>query len=93
MTPTSPTNLNAKQWMSILQKYREPNHARSVGEILITAMPFVGLWLVMWASLAWSYWLTLLVAVPAAGFLVRLFMIQHDCGHGAFFGTDERTIG
>jgi omega-6 fatty acid desaturase (delta-12 desaturase) len=85
LTPTSPTNLNAKQWMSILQKYREPNHARSVGEILITAMPFVGLWLVMWASLAWSYWLTLLVAVPAAGFLVRLFMIQHDCGHGAFF--------
>jgi len=31
------------------------------------------------------YWLTLLIAVPAAGFVVRLFMIQHDCGHGAFF--------
>jgi omega-6 fatty acid desaturase (delta-12 desaturase) len=85
LTPTSSTNAKAKKWASILKRYREPNHARSVGEILITAVPFVGLWVLMWASLAWSYWLTLLVAVPAAGFLVRLFMIQHDCGHGAFF--------
>ena len=39
----------------------------------------------MLLSLSWSYWLCLLLAVPAAGFLVRLFMIQHDCGHGSFF--------
>ena len=39
----------------------------------------------MWLSLDVGYWLTLLPAVPAAGFLVRLSMIQHDCGHGAFF--------
>jgi omega-6 fatty acid desaturase (delta-12 desaturase) len=39
----------------------------------------------MWVVLRFGYWLTLVVAVPAAGFLVRLFMIQHDCGHGAFF--------
>ena len=36
-------------------------------------------------GLRYSYWLCLLLAVPAAGFLVRLFMIQHDCGHGSFF--------
>jgi omega-6 fatty acid desaturase (delta-12 desaturase) len=39
----------------------------------------------VWAALDISYWLSLLLAVPAAGFLVRLFMIQHDCSHGAFF--------
>ncbi|MBI3675762.1 MAG: fatty acid desaturase [Proteobacteria bacterium] len=39
----------------------------------------------MWLSLGIGYWLTLLLALPTAGFLVRLFMIQHDCGHGAFF--------
>jgi omega-6 fatty acid desaturase (delta-12 desaturase) len=39
----------------------------------------------VWMSLGLSYWLSLVIAVPAAGFLVRLFMIQHDCGHGAFF--------
>jgi omega-6 fatty acid desaturase (delta-12 desaturase) len=38
----------------------------------------------MWAALGVGYWLCLLLAVPAAGFLVRLFMIQHDCGHGSF---------
>jgi omega-6 fatty acid desaturase (delta-12 desaturase) len=51
----------------------------------MTAVPFVLLWALAWAALSVSYWLTLAIAVPAAGFLVRLFMIQHDCGHGAFF--------
>ena len=48
-------------------------------------MPLVALWVLIWAVLDVSYWLSLLLAVPAAGFLVRLFMIQHDCSHGAFF--------
>jgi len=39
----------------------------------------------MWAALYFGYWIGLLLVVPAAGFLVRLFMIQHDCGHGSFF--------
>jgi omega-6 fatty acid desaturase (delta-12 desaturase) len=43
------------------------------------------LWLLAWAALSVSIWLTLAISIPAAGFLVRLFMIQHDCGHGAFF--------
>jgi omega-6 fatty acid desaturase (delta-12 desaturase) len=54
-------------------------------ELGITAGAFAGLWLLMWAALGIGYWVSLLLAVPAAGFLVRLFMIQHDCGHGAFF--------
>src|SRR5579872_779176 len=68
-----------------LARYREPNHLRSVVEILITVVPLVGLWLLMWLSLDIGYGLYLLLVIPAAGFLVRLFMIQHDCGHGAFF--------
>ena len=82
--PSTPT-IAAREWAQILAKYREPSHARSILELVITAVPFVGLWLLMWATLGLGYWLTLLVAVPTAGFLVRLFMIQHDCGHGAFF--------
>jgi acyl-lipid omega-6 desaturase (Delta-12 desaturase) len=39
----------------------------------------------MWAALDIGYWICRLLAVPAGGFLVRLFMIQHDCGHGSFF--------
>ena len=68
-----------------LARYRQPNHGRSIIEVLITVIPFVLLWLAMWFSLQVGYGLYLLLAVPTAGFLVRLFMIQHDCGHGAFF--------
>jgi omega-6 fatty acid desaturase (delta-12 desaturase) len=55
-------------------------------ELMMTAGSFVLLWLLMWGALGIGYWLTLLLSVPASGFLVRLFMIQHDCGHGSFFG-------
>ena len=69
----------------ILARYREPNDARSVRELVITAVPFSLIWILMWATLNTGYWICLLLAVPAAGFLVRLFMIQHDCGHGSLF--------
>ena len=77
--------LDIRRLTQALARYREPNHGRSVVEILITAVPLVVLWLSMWFALDIGYGLYLLLAVPAAGFLVRLFMIQHDCGHGAFF--------
>ncbi|MGJ7458836.1 fatty acid desaturase [Halomonas sp. RA08-2] len=65
--------------------YRTPRLARSLVEITVTVIPFVCLWLLVWGTLTAGYWLGLLLAVPAAGFLVRLFMIQHDCSHGSFF--------
>jgi omega-6 fatty acid desaturase (delta-12 desaturase) len=58
---------------------------RSIRQLLITAAGFALLWFSMWFSLGLGYWLTLLLAIPAAGFLVRLFIIQHDCGHGSLF--------
>jgi acyl-lipid omega-6 desaturase (Delta-12 desaturase) len=76
----------ARAWTQKLLRYREPSRARSVVELIISAGPLVALWALMWLSYRYGFWwLTLLLAVPAAGFLVRLFMIQHDCGHGAFF--------
>ena len=69
----------------LLGRYREPNVSRSLFELLVTAVPFAALWALMWAALSVGYWLSLLLALPAACFLMRLFMIQHDCGHGACF--------
>jgi omega-6 fatty acid desaturase (delta-12 desaturase) len=69
-----------------LLRYCVPDARRAILEVAITAVPLVLLWVLMWWSLDVGYWLTLLLAVPAAGFMVRLFIIQHDCGHGAFFG-------
>ena len=77
---------SAAEWLRILSRYREPNGARSTFELVVTAVPFVVLWALGWAAWHYGYGLTALpLAVPAAAFLVRLFMIQHDCGHGAFF--------
>jgi acyl-lipid omega-6 desaturase (Delta-12 desaturase) len=76
----------AKAWGRILARYREPSHARSLVEILVTAAPLALVWTAMWAALTLGHvWLYVLLIPPAAGLLVRLFMIQHDCGHGAFF--------
>jgi omega-6 fatty acid desaturase (delta-12 desaturase) len=69
----------------MLASYREPNCARSVFELAVTVVPFILIWILMWAALRNGYWIFLLLVVPAAGLLVRLFMIQHDCGHGSFF--------
>jgi acyl-lipid omega-6 desaturase (Delta-12 desaturase) len=69
----------------IFDRYREPNSTRGMFELVITAVPLAIIWILMWVTLDTGYWVCLLLAVPAAGFLVRLFMIQHDCGHGSFF--------
>jgi omega-6 fatty acid desaturase (delta-12 desaturase) len=74
-----------KTLFSALLRYREPDPSRALFELGITLLALVLLWVLMWLSLDVGYWLTLLLAIPAAGFLVRLFLIQHDCGHGAFF--------
>ena len=69
----------------LLARYRKPDSARGVFELMITAVPFLGIWGLMWIVLAHGHWIGMLLAAPAAGLLVRLFMIQHDCGHGSFF--------
>lgn len=81
----SPDMPDSRSVARALAGYRDPSGARGVFEIAVTAIPFVLLWILMWLSLGIGYWLCLLLAVPAAGFLVRFFMIQHDCGHGSFF--------
>jgi omega-6 fatty acid desaturase (delta-12 desaturase) len=77
--------LDARGLTQLLARYRAPSLTRSMIELAITFVPLVMVWALMWATLGIGYWLCLLLAIPAAGLLVRLFMIQHDCGHGAFF--------
>jgi omega-6 fatty acid desaturase (delta-12 desaturase) len=85
-TPANLVPTDVRSLSKTLLRYRTPNTLRSVAEIIVTAVPLAVLWATMWASLEYvGLWLCLLLAIPAAGFLVRLFMIQHDCGHDAFF--------
>jgi omega-6 fatty acid desaturase (delta-12 desaturase) len=75
-------------WIYKLSTYRTPSALRAVYELAITAIPFGLIWYLMYWSLSRGHvWLYALLIFPAVGFLVRLFLIQHDCGHQAFFAN------
>ena len=92
---TGTTAPQQRSWAKVLGPYAQPSVGRSLFQVLNSVVPFALTWWVMLASLEYYYWITLLLAVPAAGFLVRIFIIQHDCGHGAFFRsrTANDTLG
>jgi omega-6 fatty acid desaturase (delta-12 desaturase) len=68
-----------------LTAYQRPSHRRSILEIVITALPLFALWAAALWMVREGWWWGVVLTLPAAAFLVRLFMIQHDCGHAAFF--------
>ena len=72
-------------WAATLAKFEAPSRLKSGWQLVNSLVPFGALWYLMYLSTFWSYGLTLLLAVPTAGFLVRIFIIQHDCGHHSFF--------
>ena len=84
-----------KDWVKKIKNYSYPDNAKSWWQILNSFIPYFGLWILMVYSLEISYWLTLGLSVLAAGFLVRIFIIFHDCGHGSFFKSDllSRVVG
>ena len=88
MTATA-VNRPAELWGVRLAPYKEPDPKRSVWQLVNAVALFAGAWGLMYVSLRVGYWLTLLLAVPTAFFLIRLFIIQHDCGHGAFFRSSR----
>lgn len=73
-----------KDWPKIVVKYQTPDKKKAYIQILNTFLPFIGLWILMYLSLSWSYWITLALAVVNGFFMVRIFIIQHDCGHQSF---------
>ncbi len=75
----------SRDWVQVLAKYREPNTLRSIFELGVTIVPFLALWALAWYSLSISLWLCLVISICNSAFLLRLFAIQHDCGHSAFF--------
>ncbi len=76
-------------WQKVVAKYSSPQRSRSIGQLLNTLIPYALLWVVMVKCLAVSFWLMLPFSVLAAGFMVRIFIIFHDCGHGAFFKSQK----
>ena len=84
-----------KDWIEIISGYNRPDNLKSWWQIINSAGPYFILWVVMVKTIDVSYWLTLGLAVLAAGFMVRIFIIFHDCGHGSFFKSQKmnKVIG
>lgn len=76
---------DAMPWKKVVAKYQEPSIWRSTWQIMNSLVPYAVLWYLIYLSLSVSYWLTVPLVLLAGGFLVRIFIIFHDCGHGSFF--------
>jgi acyl-lipid omega-6 desaturase (Delta-12 desaturase) len=80
--PDLPTKMS---WRSKVAEYQQPSTKRAMWQLINTFVPYVLLWYVMYYASHVSLWLTLALAVLAGAFLVRVFIIFHDCGHGSYF--------
>ena len=78
-----------KDWRSMIARYQKADHKKALIQILNSKLPYIGLWVLMYFTYSYSIVLTLLLAVVNAFFLVRIFIIQHDCGHYSFFNNKK----
>lgn len=78
-------------WKKIVAEYQQPDTRRSVWQVVNSFAPYMLLWTLMVWSLRVSYGLTLALAVFAAGFMLRIFIIMHDCGHGSFLKSQKAS--
>ena len=76
-------------WTGIISNYLKPSNARSWWQLINSIIPYFGLLVAMYYSMEISYWFTLALSIPTAGFMVRIFIIFHDCGHGSFFKSSR----
>jgi omega-6 fatty acid desaturase (delta-12 desaturase) len=83
------TRKTRPEWIDIVKRYQAPDNWRSTWQVLNSVVPFFAIWIAMYYSLSISYWLTLGLGFVNAGFMVRMFIIQHDCGHGSFYKSTK----
>ena len=81
----SPPFAARAEWRDIVARYQQPSLRRSVTQLAVTLSALAAAFAAMHVAMRASYALALAVSVVAAGFLVRTFIIMHDCGHGSFF--------
>lgn len=72
-------------WKQIVAKYQKPSVRRASWQVANTLIPYALLWYAMYLTVTISWWIAVPLAVLTAGFMVRAFIIFHDCGHGSFF--------
>jgi len=80
---------DTSNWKAIVLKYQQPSLPRAVWQLVNTLVPLTVLWVLMYFAVQKSWWLAAPLAALAGAFLVRVFIIFHDCGHGSFFKSSR----
>jgi acyl-lipid omega-6 desaturase (Delta-12 desaturase) len=79
-------------WRQVLEPYAQPRLGRSLLDLATSVLPYLALVVAMFFALRVSVVLTLLLAIPASGFLIRTFIVFHDCAHGSFFHSRRANV-
>lgn len=82
---TTGETANEKKWENIVLKYVRPSPGKSIWQIINSLVPYTILWFLLVKSTGYSYLLTSILLFLASGFLIRIFILFHDCGHSSFF--------
>ena len=101
--PASPSISAARRreekpaWVGALNRFEKPSPRKVAIQLLDTLPPYLGMVALMYLTMTWHlpYIVTLLIALPAGAFLMRLFIIFHDCGHGSYVASElgQKIIG
>lgn len=83
--PAPSPSLSVPEWKAIVAEFQEPSTGRALWQLINTLGPYAAVWALMYWAHSVSWWLTAPLILLAAGLLVRVFIIFHDCGHGSFF--------
>ena len=92
---SEPNETKTAVWKGLVAEYQEPSTPRAVWQMVNTLGPYALLWYLLYRSLTISWWLFIPLGVLAGAFLVRIFIIFHDCGHGSYFRsrTANNVVG
>ena len=82
-----PPKATTAAWLALVKPWQQPNAWRATWQLVATLTCYVGLWFLLWLSLAVSWWLTVPLAACTGALMVRVFILLHDCGHGAFYAS------
>jgi omega-6 fatty acid desaturase (delta-12 desaturase) len=79
-------------WREPVARYEQPSYARAAFDILTSSVAYIVVTVFMYLTIDVSVWLTLALSIPAAGFLLRTFIVFHDCGHGSFLPSRRGNL-
>jgi omega-6 fatty acid desaturase (delta-12 desaturase) len=90
--PAEPVRPHGAYWREALAPYAQPHLGRSLLDLATSVLPYLALSVTMYEALSVSYLLVLVIAIPTAGFLVRTFILFHDCSHGSFLASRKANL-